>query len=165
VPESLRVSFPTFPLSVSNSNSAVALPGSFRPILLPEEAQLLASKLTPAHPSSPVRASNPSPAPSVWSSFHPVMLPEEVLGEVLVNKVQPIYPQQALRAGLQGAVVLQAWIARDGSIRDLKLIRGYLVLGRAAFDAVKQWRFKPYYLNGQAVETQTLITVNFRPPS
>jgi len=165
VPESLRVSFPTFPFSVSNSNSTAALPGSFRPILLPEEAQLLASKLTPAHPSSPVRASNPSPAPSVWSSFHPVMLPEEVLGEVLVNKVQPIYPQQALRAGLQGAVVLQAWIARDGSIRDLKLIRGYLVLGRAAFDAVKQWRFKPYYLNGQAVETQTLITVNFRPPS
>src|SRR3989449_3813781 len=129
VPESLRVSFPTFPFSVSNSNSTAALPGSFRPILLPEEAQLLASKLTPAHPSSPVRASNPSPAPSVWSSFHPVMLPEEVLGEVLVNKVQPIYPQQALRAGLQGAVVLQAWIARDGSIRDLKLIRGYLVLG------------------------------------
>jgi protein TonB len=52
-------------------------------------------------------------------------------------------------------------VGKDGGIRELKLIRGSLLLGRSAFQAVKQWRYKPYLVNGEAVEMQTFITVNF----
>ena len=106
------------------------------------------------------------PAQHAYSALlQPVVLSEEVARKFLISDSRPVYPEEALRAGVQGAVVLQAWIAKDGSIQNLKLVRGYFVLGRAAFDAVKQWRFKPYYMNGQAVETQTYITVDFKLPS
>jgi len=103
--------------------------------------------------------------PTLLGALEPVLIPEEVSRKLLLQKIQPSYPAQALRAGLQGSVVLRAWIGRDGKIRDLKLMQGYLVLGRAAFEAVKQWRYQPYYLNGQAMETETLITVDFAPAS
>jgi len=61
-------------------------------------------------------------------------------------------------------VVLQAIISRDGSIEDLKLVRGAFVLSKAAIAAVKQWRFQPYTLNGHAAQTQTTITINFSAP-
>ena len=61
-------------------------------------------------------------------------------------------------------MILQAWIARDGSIRDLKLVEGSLFLGQAAYNAVKQWRYQPYVLNGRPVEAQTYVTVDFRLP-
>jgi protein TonB len=96
--------------------------------------------------------------------MEPVELPEGLTRKLLLQSVQPAYPEQALQAGLQGPVVLQAWIAKDGSIRDLKLIRGSLLLGKAAYSAVKQWRFQPYLLNGRAVEAQTYVTVDFKLP-
>jgi TonB family protein len=92
----------------------------------------------------------------------PVALPETVSRALLERQVAPQYPEQAWRAGVDGTVVLQASIARDGTIRDLKLVSGYLVLARAAFDAVRQWRYKPYRRNGESVEVETLITVNFK---
>jgi TonB family protein len=103
-----------------------------------------------------------SPSPSL---LQPIVLSEEMSRKLLISNVAPIYPEAALRAGLQGTVVLQARIAQDGSIRDLKLVHGYFVLGRAACDAVKQWRFRPFYLHGQAVEAQTLLTIAFKLPS
>jgi len=107
----------------------------------------------------------PAAAHAYSALLQPIVLSEEVARKFLVSDNRPVYPEEALRAGVQGAVVLQAWIAKDGSVQNLKLVRGYFVLGRAAFDAVKQWRFKPYYMNGQAVETQTFITVDFKLPS
>ncbi len=103
-------------------------------------------------------------SPSLLSALEPVILPEHLSEKLLTDKVQPSYPEQAVRAGLQGAVVLQAWIGRDGKIVDLKMIRGPLLLGQAACKAVKQWRYKPYVLNGEAVATQTYVTVDFRLP-
>ena len=126
------------------------------------------SVLSKAQPTASLGSARTGTARSTSNftgALNPVVLSEETSRELLVSKVQPVYPPQAARTGLQGAVVLQALVGKDGSIRDLKLIRGYLVFGRAAFDAVKQWRYKPYVLNGQAVETQTQITVNFKPPS
>jgi TonB family protein len=101
---------------------------------------------------------------SFLSYLEPVSLSEDFAQKLLLQKVQPSYPEQAIRAGLQGPVILQAWIARDGSIRDLKLVRGSLFLGRAAYNAVKQWRYQPYVLNGRPVEAQTYVTVDFRLP-
>lgn len=102
--------------------------------------------------------------PSLLGELEPVSLSEELSAQMLLEKVQPSYPEQALKAGLQGPVVLQAWIGRDGTIRELKLIRGSLLLGHAAYNAVKQWRYKPYFRNGEAVEAQTYVTIDFRLP-
>jgi TonB family protein len=102
--------------------------------------------------------------PTLLGGLEPVKLSEQLAAQLLLQKVLPNYPQRALQAGLQGPVVFQAWIARDGSIRDLKLIQGSLLLGQAAYSSVKQWKYKPYLLNGQAVETQTYVTVNFATP-
>jgi TonB family protein len=97
--------------------------------------------------------------------LQPVSLTQDLAEKLLLEKVVPSYPVQAVQARLQGPVVLQAWIGRDGAIRDLKLVRGSLLLGKAACDAVKRWRYKPYVLNGQAVEAQTFVTVDFRLPA
>ncbi len=94
----------------------------------------------------------------------PIPLPETVSRSLLERQVAPKYPEEALRAGVNGSVVLQASIGRDGSVRDVKLVSGYLVLARAALDAVKQWRYRPYRHNGENVEVQTLITVDFKRP-
>lgn len=101
---------------------------------------------------------------SLLGGLEPVNVSEEFSAGLILDKIQPSYPKQALQAGLQGPVVLQAWIAKDGTIRELKLIRGSLLLGEAAYQAVKQWRYKPYLRNGQAVEAQTYVTVDFRLP-
>jgi len=134
-------------------------------VITRSRAELPASLKTPNTSIAPPPPSGP-PAQRAYSSLlQPIVLSEEVARKFLISDSRPVYPEEALRAGVQGAVVLQAWIAKDGSIQNLKLVRGYFVLGRAAFDAVKQWRFKPYYMNGQAVETQTYITVDFKLPS
>ena len=83
---------------------------------------------------------------------------------LLVKRVQPIYPPQALQMRVQGAVVLDATIGKDGSIVSVKQVSGEPILARAAVDAVKQWKYKPYYLNGEPVEITTQVTVNFRLP-
>jgi protein TonB len=80
----------------------------------------------------------------------------------LVSRVEPVYPHVAAITGIQGQVKLHAIIARDGSIQSLNAISGHPLLVRAALDAVGQWRYRPYYLNGEAVEVETFITVNFR---
>lgn len=128
-----------------------------------EASEIPDSLRTPVQIAS-VRAVNAAYAPSLLSALEPVNLPEDLSQKLLLQKVAPTYPEQAVRSGLQGPVVLQAWIARDGTIRDLKLVRGYLVLGQAAYRAVKQWRYKPYLLNGRAVEAQTFITIDFKLP-
>jgi periplasmic protein TonB len=78
-----------------------------------------------------------------------------------VRYVQPTYPPLARQARIQGTVVLQAEISKSGDIENLRLISGHPMLAPAAIEAVKQWRYKPYYLNGEPVEVETQITVNF----
>jgi TonB family protein len=103
-------------------------------------------------------------APSLLAALEPVSLSEDLSRRLLMQKVLPSYPEQAVKARLQGPVVLQAWIGRDGTIQDLKLVRGSLLLGQAAYRAVKQWRYQPYLINGRAVEAETFVTVDFRLP-
>jgi len=80
---------------------------------------------------------------------------------LLIHKVQPTYPPLARSARIQGQVVLQAVIGKDGTIQGLHAVSGHPMLTPAAIDAVKQWRYKPYFLNGEPVEVDTQITVNF----
>jgi protein TonB len=83
---------------------------------------------------------------------------------LLIKKVQPVYPANALRMRTEGAVELQATIGKSGSIVTVKTLTGDPVLARAAKEAVVQWKYKPYLLNGEPVEIQTQITVNFKLP-
>lgn len=80
---------------------------------------------------------------------------------LLIHKVMPAYPPLARQARIQGAVVLQANISKSGTIENLHVVQGHPMLAPAAIEAVKQWRYKPYYLNGEPVEVETVITVNF----
>jgi protein TonB len=81
--------------------------------------------------------------------------------EIISRQVQPNYPLLAKEMKVQGAVVLEALIGRDGNIQDLHVLSGPTILSTAAREAVKQWRFRPYLQSGQAVETEARITVNF----
>jgi protein TonB len=80
---------------------------------------------------------------------------------LLIHRVQPMYPPLARQARIQGTVILQAEISKDGSIENLRLISGHPMLAPSAIEAVKQWRYKPYFLNGEPVAVETQITVNF----
>ena len=79
----------------------------------------------------------------------------------LVHKVLPIYPPLARSAHIQGQVVLQAVISKQGVIENLRLLNGHPMLVPAAIEAVRQWRYRPYFLNNEPVEVETQITVNF----
>jgi TonB family protein len=89
-----------------------------------------------------------------------VTIPPQIQQRLSVS-VPPDYPLLARQMKVQGAVSLQALIARDGTIQELQILSGPEILATAAREAVKQWHFKPYLQNGQPVETQAKITVNF----
>jgi TonB family protein len=107
-------------------------------------------------PSSPATASSAG----VTSATERVQLSPDT-AQVVSHPVQPNYPLLAKQMKVQGAVVLQAVIGKEGAIRDLQVVSGPAILSSAAREAVMQWRFKPYYQAGQAVETEARITVNF----
>jgi len=90
-----------------------------------------------------------------------VRVSQGVTEGLLMKKVQPTYPPLARSARIQGQVVLQAVIGKDGTIQNLRAVSGHPMLTPAAIDAVKQRRYKPYFLNGEPVEVDTQITVNF----
>src|SRR5580692_10211082 len=80
---------------------------------------------------------------------------------LLIRKVPPTYPPLARQARIAGTVVLQAEISKTGDIQNLHLISGHPMLAPAAIEAVKQWKYKPYLLNGEPVEVETTVQVNF----
>ena len=79
----------------------------------------------------------------------------------LIRRVQPTYPPLARSARIQGPVILEAVISKAGTIDNLRVVSGHPMLVGAAIEAVSQWRYRPYILNGEAVEVETQITVNF----
>ena len=83
---------------------------------------------------------------------------------MLVKTVQPSYPASALRLRIEGPVELMATISKNGNISAVKILKGDASLAHAAAEAVKQWKYKPYLLNGEPVEIQTQVTVNFKLP-
>jgi protein TonB len=90
-----------------------------------------------------------------------VRISQGVTKGLLVQKIEPQYPPLARAARVQGEVVLSAIIDSNGQITNLQLVSGHPMLVPAAISAVKQWRYKPYLLNGQPVEVETTITVIF----
>ena len=84
-----------------------------------------------------------------------------VIAANLISQVKPVYPPLAKQARIQGVVVLEAEISKEGTIDNLKVITGHPLLIQAAIDAVRQWRYKPTMLNNEPVPVVTTITVNF----
>ncbi|MBV9339810.1 MAG: energy transducer TonB [Acidobacteria bacterium] len=79
----------------------------------------------------------------------------------LIRRVEPLYPALARQLGIQGGVVIRAVISREGTIEHAEVSSGPELLRSAALEAVRRWKYRPYYLNGRAVEVETEITVNF----
>jgi protein TonB len=105
-------------------------------------------------------SSTPMAVPKVATPTR-VRVSQGVSTGLLVRKVNPNYPPLARQARIQGQVLLQAEISKDGSIQNLRLISGHPMLAPAAIEAVKQWKYKPYLLNGEPVEVETQVQVNF----
>jgi len=82
--------------------------------------------------------------------------------EKLVHQVAPVYPLEARRENLQGKVVMEIVVASDGSVKQAKILLGHQRLVSAAVEAVRNWRYQPTYLQGQAVEVITRVEVVFR---
>lgn len=103
-----------------------------------------------------------SPAPRiVHPPQGPITISKGVAEGMAISKPSPVYPAIARAAGLQGTVVLQATISKTGTIENLHVISGPQMLQQAALNAVKQWRYRPYLLNGDPVEVETTINVIF----
>lgn len=123
---------------------------------------------TQARPYSPGPSNNAIPGNLIANSGAPdvKLAPRRIVSQLteaqLVNRVEPVYPRIATLSGIQGQVKLHAIIARDGSVQSLNVISGHPLLVSSALEAVRQWRYRPYVLNGEPVEVETFITVNFR---
>lgn len=141
---------PNPPQHPAPAPSSVGIPSSLK--------SQMASSTTPD-------ASGNKPPEAAMSSIEPVVLPESAARDLLAQPVDPVYPDAAKASGQRGSVVLQVLIGRDGSVQDAKFLQGSLIFARAAIDAVKQWHFKPYSMNGRAVSVQSVITLKFQPPA
>jgi protein TonB len=106
--------------------------------------------------SVPVPAKTFDPAP-----VKRIRVASRVVEANLIHDVTPQYPPEAGRARTEGTVVLLAVIGTDGSVKDLRVESGLPILAQAAIDAVKQWRYKPYMIDGEPVEVDSRITINF----
>jgi protein TonB len=102
----------------------------------------------------------PAPAPVLQT----LTVSQGVSRGLLVKSAPPVYPASAMQMHVEGAVELLATISKNGDISAVKIVSGDPRLSRAAADAVKRWKYKPYLLNGEPIEIQTQVTVNFKLP-
>jgi TonB family protein len=105
---------------------------------------------------SSVSSAVPTPALST------LKISQGVSQGLLIKRVNPIYPKIALATHVEGAVLIDATINKDGNVTNTKVVSGAPVLAQAALEAVRQWRYKPYYLDGTPVDIETQIKVNFK---
>ena len=123
--------------------------------------QRIPSSLKSQMASMAPEASGNKPPEAAMASIEPVDVPELTERGLLTDQPAIAYPPNA--KGQQGTVVLQVLIGRDGTVQDAKFMQGSLAFARAAIDGVKQWKFKPYTMNGRPVSVQTTFTMNFKP--
>jgi protein TonB len=91
-----------------------------------------------------------------------VRVSEGVARALLIEKVEPAYPEEARKAHIEGSVVLRVTIDTDGTVQDIKLVSDDPMLAASAIEAVKQWKYKPYLLNGQPAIVEAQVTVAFK---
>jgi protein TonB len=141
------------------SRKAAAKPVAAPDAEAPSMTAIAAADSSGALPNLMVGESN-APAPVLGT----LNVSQGVSRGLLVKKTSPVYPPSAMQMHIEGAVELVATISKNGDISAVKVSSGNPQLARAAVDAVKQWKYKPYLLNGEPVEIQTQVTVNFKLP-
>jgi protein TonB len=132
-------------------------PAQFTPGAPTKVPSSLKSQMTTMVPD----ASGNKPADAALPSIEPVDVPELTQRALLTDQPPLAYPANA--AGRQGTVILQVLIGRDGAVQDAKFLQGSLAFARAAIDNVRQWKFKPYSMNGRPVSVETTLTLKFAP--
>jgi protein TonB len=151
----------TAPLVVKNESPAPVPPTPSEPEQPPAPGSLDSSNAN----SQALSGIISTPAATLpHQSSQQLKVSQGVSQGLLIKSVPPIYPALAKQMRVQGSVELMANIGKDGSITRVTVLSGDSVLAHAAIDAVKQWKYKPYYLDDQPVEIQTQITVNFKLP-
>jgi TonB family protein len=128
------------------------------------EVQLSAEKTRVPETQAPAQnldGTTSNPANPADTGLKRVDLSPDIAQGLLSSKVMPTYPNLARQAHVQGMVVLEVDISKEGAIESLRTVSGHPMLIPAAIDAVKQWRYKPYLINGSPVPVQTQVTVNF----
>jgi TonB family protein len=139
--------------AASSATSSASPQESSKPPSAPESV--------PPTDHSPAGSDTPAASPDRGTAPDRVSLPAEIAQSLLVRKIVPAYPPLARQARVQGEVVLDVDISKEGTIEALRTQAGHPMLIPAAIDAVKHWRYKPYLLNGEPVPVQTQVTVNF----
>ena len=158
----------------------VSIPQGIKPVLeapMPPQEQAGLGPWVPGVPTGFGGGGNSIPGSVPWGMEQPPppppvmhMAPKQQLyrlgGDVIAARAlyqpRPVYPPLAMMARIQGTVVLQAIIGKDGTVQDLKVVSGHPLLVRAAIDAVRTWRYQPTLLNTEPVEVLTEIDVNFK---
>lgn len=145
-----RTVLPPLEVEVVAGNQHRTLPATSNSVKVEMEPNSAPESPAPAQATEPAA---PAPAPRVTLSAS--------TAERVSRSVEPDYPLLAKQMKVQGAVVLQVLIDKSGNIEELHVVSGPEILAAAAQQALKQWRFKPYYQDGQPVETEARVTVNF----
>jgi protein TonB len=128
----------------------------------PTTADMISSDGSVMGADGPASVFHATPLPQVHPApAQKLRISDLTAGRLAVNKVLPAYPAIARAAGISGTVVLAATISRTGTIENLRVVSGPEMLRQSALDAVKQWSYKPYLLNGQPVEVETTVNVVF----
>lgn len=134
--------------------------------LVPEEPGEIAEELPEPEPFETEIEEEPAtgqPSPN-RIGVYPLVPPGGTPPEI-IDRTVPRYPRAARRAGVEGTVVLRAIVRKDGTVDDVEILRNLpLGLGRAAKEAVEEWRFRPAYYQGQPIDVYYTVTVNFRLP-
>ena len=171
-PETIRVQ--ELPMTSDQKNSSAPRPQVIVVKTKPGNPVAAKPPQQPAPPSLPLSTANNSNAAlaNIVSTDAPAPKPapgsfrvsQGVSQGLVVKKVAPIYSATALQLRKQGAVELMATISKDGAVTRVQVLSGDLILANSAVEAVRQWKYRPYLLNGEPVEIETQITVNFRLP-
>ena len=142
---------------VQTSVAANTAPGSASSAAGPPIPSSLKSQMASMVPDA---SGNKAPETAL-PSIEPVNIPEATERALLTDQPAMAYPANA--KGMQGTVVLDVLVGRDGTIEDAKFLQGALAFARTAIDGVKQWKFKPYVMNGRPVSVETHLTIRFNP--
>jgi len=148
-------------VTYSPVTSTVAPPKSQPAPYVPPPAPKVPSSLQSQMVTMVPDASGNKPPEAAMQAIEPVAIPE--LTERALLDSQPRLDYPAAAGTQQGTVTLQVLIGRDGAVQDAKFLQGSLAFARAAIDGVKQWKFKPYTMNGRPVSVQTTLTIKFKP--
>lgn len=118
-------------------------------------------KFSPDDPQPAGPPGGGTPTPAARPPRGPVRISKYVMARLILTRVEPVYPEKARRLGVSGTVVLEAILGKDGTVSRLSVLSGPEMLRQPMLDAVFQWTYRPYILNGDPVEVKTTIQLDF----